>query len=254
MTDTAVVPTSPEYVELTCDICDEVISGPSKGAGSAKFKLASHRYRIHGIKKDGTVRPAKGKVEEGTARPVMGVVRAVRDDLAAGHGAPSEEQLSKAMGRTLGLLSTAVASYAAETDEGLTDDERDNVISYLSLSQTAAKDVVRPLAHLAAPSKLNKKFGRVAVDNVDAVGSVLELGELLFHWRRYFRDRAARNPQPLDVPARLVPPGPVMNGDAPHNPGGTATPAEQVVTSGAPMQGVVVSAEMLEASRANRRG
>src|ERR1035437_4539141 len=250
MSDTASAPTSPEYVELTCDVCDEQITGPSHGAGSAKFKLASHRYRLHGVRKDGTIRAPKGKADEGTARPIMGVVRDVRNELAGGKGSPSEDQLANAMGRTLGLLTTAVASYAVDTDADLPEEEQDKVIAYLSLSQKAAKDTVRPLAHLAAPSKLNKRFGRVVVDNVDAAGSVLEIGELVLHWRFYFKDRARRNPKPIEATARQIPSP--MPSDPPHAPGGTATPAEQVVTSGAPMQGVVVSAEMLQTQRAQR--
>lgn len=246
--------TESDLETLPCEICDEPITGPASGAGSVKFKLASHRYRIHGIMKDGSVRPPKAPkgrsgrpAPEESARPAMAVVRELRDEVPPGTAPPTTDQLTRAAGHALELAALTVASYAAETEEGLTDAERDEITAYLSLSTKQANEMVRPLAKLAQPTKINKKFGRQAVENVDAFAAVLELGELVMHWRRYLRQRSER--KPIDVEHTLVravqipttgPEG------APVNPGGTATTAQQVADSGAPGEGIVVDAEMVK--------
>ena len=247
-----------ELVTLPCDVagCEESVTGPESGAGSVKFKLASHRYRVHGIKADGSVRPPKAPkgragrpAPEESARPAMAVVRELRDEVPPGTAPPTTDQLTRAAGHALELAALTVASYAAETEEGLTDRERDEITAYLSLSTKQANEMVRPLAKLAQPTRINKKFGRQAVENVDAFAAVLELGELVLHWRRYLRQRSERRPAYVDArsypsPAVQIPvTGPE---GAPVSPGGTAVPAEQVVASGVPGEGIVVDAEMVK--------
>lgn len=248
--------TEPELVTLPCDVpgCGDEVTGPASGAGSVKFKLASHRYRVHGIKADGSVRAPKAPkgragrpAPEESARPAMAVVRELRDEVPPGTAPPTTDQLTRAAGHALELAALTVASYAAETEEGLTDRERDEITAYLSLSTKQANEMVRPLAKLAQPTRINKKFGRQAVENVDAFAAVLELGELVMHWRRYLRQRSER--KPIDAEHTLVravqipttgPEG------APVSPGGTATTAQQIADSGDPGKGVVVDAEMVK--------
>lgn len=262
------VPTAPEHIELTCDVCQEVLEGGAPGfPNSAKFKLASHRYRVHGIKKDGTVRAKKAttkelrehiqsEIEDAEVRPILAAVKDIADDLDKGKGAPSEAQLVNALGRTVGLASTGIAGLIADTDDGLTEQERDEVIAYLSVSDRAAKDIVRPLAHLAAPTKLNKRYGRQAVENVDVVGSLFEITELALHYRRYMRDRKSRKMPPvIDAASYPSSPAPPVVNDSegwPVDPGGTATTAEVVLTGGAPSAGVLWTPEMVGKVKSGR--
>lgn len=265
MSDTAT--DADEEVTLTCPEpeCGETVTGPAKGQGSAPFKLASHKYRKHGIRSDGTVRePAKAKARRTeSARPSMAVVRDITDPMQAGSGPPSESQLTNAGAHALQLLSLSVASLAAETEEDLTEAQRDEVTAYLALTKTQASEIVRPLAHLAQPTSINKRFGRTAVENVDAFAAVLELGELALHWRRYIRMRRARAPIQARVidaassPVAAPPTTPLT--EQPHDPGGTAQTAEAVQTSGgAPGAGAVWTPGMVEEMRrrtgAERRG
>jgi hypothetical protein len=254
MSDTA-TDAGPELVELVCDFdnCGETITGPATGAGSAKFKLASHRYRVHGIRADGTVRPPKAKTpkrsstSDSTARPVMEVVRGIRDEMTTGSGPPSEDQLTRAGAHALGIASTAFASYMAETEDGLSDAERDKITDELSLSNAEAREIVRPLAHLVQPTKVNKNYGRTAVENVDAFAAVLELGSYMLRVRRYFRQRAQRSPNVIELqPLAVVPEGPQ---GPPPGPG--ATPGEVVLTSGVPSTGTVVDANMVQRLRSH---
>lgn len=250
MTAAADVPT----VELSCEEpdCTETFVGPAEGAGSAKFKLASHRYRIHGIKADGTRRPPAGSGKrtskaEDSARPAVAVVRdlvrPIEDD---GKGPPSERALTQAFGHGLELLSISVASLAAETEEGLSDAQRDEITKDLSLSGAQAREIARPIAHLVQPTKVNSKFGRQAVENVDAFAAVLEIVELGFHWRRYMRQRAQRRPIELGDGSVYVPPA------AAPAPAAEPDVVAQRTSAQDSLQGVVVSAEMVEQAR--RRG
>jgi hypothetical protein len=263
MSNTA--PTSPEHIELACEHCEETFVGGSPGQPrSAAFQLASHRYRIHGIRKDGTVREKKAstketreriasEIEDPESRPVLATVRDIADDMGKGKGPPNERQLVAALGRTVGLASTAVASYIAETDDGLSDEQKDEVTAYLSVSDKAANDMVRPIAKALSGTTLNKRYGRGAVENVDVVGSFFELGEVVLHYRRYLRDRRMRRlPEPIEAlswPSSEAPP--VIIGDtfdgAPVAPGGTGVPGEVVLASGGgTTKGVLWTPEMVK--------
>jgi hypothetical protein len=266
MSDAA--PTAPEYIELSCDLCEEVFTGGAPGQPrSAAFQLASHRYRKHGIRKDGTVREKKATaketrervaagIEDPPSRPLLATVQDIAGDLDKGRGAPSERQLVDALGRVVGLASTGVASYIAETDDGLTDEQKDEVTAYLSVSDKAAKDMMRPIAKAFAPTKLNKQYGRAAVENVDVVSSLFEVGEVVLHYRRYLRDRKSRRlPEPIDALSWPTSPAPpVINPDDgfPVDPGGTAIPAEVVLTGGAPQKGMLWTPDMVKSVRNGR--
>ena len=267
MTDVAAAPGDSTRAQetLTCEVCGEIITGPAGGAGSAKFKLASHRYRIHGIRSTGkSPRAARGREsqtdEELAARPVVGIIRDARDQIPLGTGAPSSTDLTKALGRGLGLVSMAVATYAVESDEGLTDDERDDLAADLSLSERQASDVMRPIGKAFAGTNLNRKFGRQVVENVDAVSSVAELVTLGLNWRRYFRDRAARSPRAtrgavVDTRAAVIPDGSVPPPPGP-GPGGRAVAAPsrprrnaQASATPPPQQGVIITPDMIRTAR-----
>jgi hypothetical protein len=258
MTDTTTTeaPAGPEQVTLHCDECSETFTGPAKGRGSAPFKMGAHKYRRHGVagKAAGTV--ARGRsaptVEDVESRPVLGVVRDMAAQIPSGSGPPTEAALTQAGARGLGIVSVFAASLVVESEEGLTDREREEDIDRLSLSQNAASQVVRPLAKLAAPTKLNRKYGRTAVENVDALASVCELLDIGFEYRRYFRRRRMRDVtrRPIDATStefRGAPPtiaadvpGPIMQ----------QTPEGPQFTSPPPQAGVVFSREMLEGERA----
>lgn len=264
MTDTA---ETRAQESLECPECNETITGPTGGAGSAKFKLASHRYRFHQVRSSKTPKSAKGRSaptdDEAAAQPVVGVLRDMQAQIPTGTGAPSGHDLTKALGRGVGLVSLAVAGYAVETDEGLTDAQRDQLADELSLTPRQAEDVVRPLAKAFAPTKLNRRFGRQVVENVDAVSSVAELTTLALSWRRYFKDRAVREGR-RPAPAVVIdttgtypdgglppPPGPgpggaAVDGMAPRNGHEYTTPA--------PQGGVVVSADMVRPVRGSENG
>lgn len=256
MTDTLAppvdAPTTPEHVELSCPECGEVIEGPATGRGSAPFKLASHRYRIHKVRADKskkTAPAAKGRTapDDGELSGPLGIVRDMQAQIATGTGPPDVASLTKALGRGVSLGTVAAASYAVETDDNLAplnDRERDAVVDYLSLSDKAAGDVMRPIAKLLAPTKLNKKYGRQVVENVDAVASVAELFTLGLHWRRYFRMRNATGPTTVTGPPA---PGEVVRPDGVFSPVQQRTDDGEVRwTSPPPTEGRVLTAEDLK--------
>lgn len=237
--------------------CDYVARGPVKGRGSVGWLLGGHRHRVHGYSSDA---PKKKKGTEPVtevdraARPTLSIVREAAAEAGAGgtrKGVPTVDDLTKGLGRGLGLMTVAVASYMVETDPTIPYTEegsaqRDGLVDYLSLSPKASQDVMAPIARVLQPTKLNRKYGRQIVDNVDAVASVAEIGTLVLHYRRYWNQRAARvaamGGAPIDVPALEVsPPGPA----APVSP--AAPPA--AAGSPPPQGGHVVSAEEVQRMR-----
>lgn len=159
-------------------------------------------------------------------------------------GTPSEAALTKAFGHGLELLSISAASMAAETEEGLSDAQRDEITKELSLTTAQAREIARPIAHLIQPTKVNKKFGRQAVENVDAFAACLEIVELGFHWRRYMRQRAARRPVELGDGVAYIPP---------YEPVAMPGEAENIAAQDG-RGGTVVDAVMVEQMRRGARG
>lgn len=245
-----------------CPDCAETFTSPTEGG--ANRALGTHRYRAHGVASPRRQKGAKGRErptdQEMADHPVTGVLRDMQAEIGTGTGPPNTGELTRAFGRGLGLVSSAVASYAVETDELLPLHERDQVAARLSISQRRAEDVVRPLAKLTHGTKVNTKFGRKAVENVDAIASISEIGMLAMEWRRYFKERAQRQRiargEPITVEAEAVlfdaglppPPGPGPGGSSVE---GTPIPPEPT-TSPSPSRGVVMTPEMIEAIR--RRG
>jgi hypothetical protein len=214
--------------------------------------VGTHRFREHGYRnpnkgrKKSSTRPTD---EEFAERPVVATVRDIAEGVR-GRGVPSADQLTNAFGRGLGLTSVAVASWAVETDPNIPDGQagealRDHLVDELSLTHKAAEDVMRPLAKAFADTNLNKKHGRAIVENVDVVASLAELAKLGLSWRRYFRGRAAFG-QPAGPPA-------LVDVNSTRGPGPMPPTGDTVVTSPAPVLGVVLGANE-EAARAATLG
>jgi hypothetical protein len=265
MTDTSA--DTRTIVTLPCPLCDEKITGPEGGVGSAPFKLASHKYRIHGVRSTKGPKGPKGRTlqtdDEIGARPVVGILQDARDQIPEGTAPPTQVDLTKALGRGLGLTSAAVASYAVESDEYLTEAERDVVADELSLTPKQAEDIMRPIAKAFAPTKLNRKYGRQVVENVDVIGSIAELATLGLNWRNYLRTRSThhgRAPVSIDATAVVVTPGGGVGPPAGPGPAGRAVDGRpprgdgRPMTSPAPSSGVVVDADMVQAMQRNGRG
>lgn len=237
-----------------CPECGETITGKARGAGSLAWKMGQHRRNKHGVKGAGRKgRPRAGEPTDAdrAARPVISAVR----DVAAGvtgKGTPNADQLGNGLGRGLGLLTMSVATFAVETDPAIPrtpegDQQRDGLVDYLSLSPEAAAAIMRPVGRALAPTKLNQRYGRKVVDNVDLIGSAAELIQVGYHWREYFKMRAAFAAQiAAGTPAGTQPPGVPAMAPAP-----TATPGETVihpsglVQTPPPASGVVLDAAMI---------
>jgi hypothetical protein len=160
----------------------------------SKFLLGGHRRAVHQIagSYSGKRGPSAGK-QRAKARPLLiEVARESAKDAGAGRpGVPSADQLTAAFARGLGTVTYAAASFAVEGDRALTTDElKEQMINYLSLSGPDAREACEPLGRAFAKTGLNRRYGRTIVDNVDVAGSVAVLITMGFHWRRYMSARA----------------------------------------------------------------
>lgn len=208
-----------EDVTLQCPDCEASFTGPPNGRSSVQFKLGAHRARVHKWVNENKTYKGGGKSRRGAQadqeRPILAIVGDAADEAARGKGPPTEENLTAALGRGLGVASLAVASYVVETDPTITtEDERDRTTAYLRLSSSASRDLMAPFARAFAPTSLNKRYGRQVVENVDLVGATSDLVLLFLHWRRYFRERDRRmGAAPLGSVAS-GPMGPVVDADS----------------------------------------
>lgn len=237
--------------------CDFV--GKGKTAALAAMLTGSHKRVVHGIAGTGSAHRKKGPPTSSRAKkgqtssspsdvdpPGLAAIRDIADAVGKRNGAPTADDLAKGLGRGLGILSTAVASYAVETDETIPegpdgDSQRDQLIDYLSFNDRQAVQVMTAPAKAFAPTKLNKRFGRKVVDNVDVAASAAEVGIMFAHWRRYFRSRRFREQQMGGAPP---PAAVVIDANA------TPAPSQQPTSGpGRETQGVVVTAEMVQRMR-----
>ena len=247
---------APEIVTLACDTCGATVSGKPRGRGSAPFLMARHKWNVH---REKSSKPARRRSSEPSdaefaERPVLASVRSIAAEVRPGKGAPSETDLANALGRGLGYVSIAVASYAAESDPTIPDGPegeriREWLTDYLSVTPQGARDIMRPIAKSLAPTSLNKKYGRAAVENVDVIASVAELGTLAMHWRKYFRNRrymtaAAGVPAPAS-PAPMAPAAAAADTFTAPAPASSPAPAGPTVVPGAPLTGTVITPSML---------
>lgn len=226
-------------VTLSCDLCEDTVTGPERGTGSAAWKLGTHKYQAHGIRNPNAKKPKKGdKPARPADQPVgVSVIREIGSGIRDGSraGTPSSSDLARGFGRGVYILSVVAASYAAETDETLiTETSRDQLVRELSLSVAASEDIMEPIAHAFAPTSINKKYGRTIVDNVDALASLGELGKMAFRWRRYFRMREERRPHTLADGTMVYPPGSPPPGTQPAAAQPAAPPQQQQQQQPAP--------------------
>lgn len=248
-----------QEVTLRCDAadCDWSVTGPNTGPGSAPWRMGTHKSRKHGYRKPG--RPAKppstprGDAEGGR---VTDVVRdALQEIPDKSTKPPTIPELTSALTRFVGTVSVAEASYFAETDPTVgTEEDRDAIVDYLRLSPADAREVAYPFARAFGRTKLNARYGRALVDNVDAGSAAAALFQLGVRHRRYFRERRRREQdaglRPY-APPQVVAPPPGAGAPAPppvvHSqpatgatgfapPGGTTTPGEMrgIVAQGPP--------------------
>lgn len=167
------------------------------------MRLGQHKYVKHGIKGSGRkAKPGTPTRAELSDRPALTVVRSAAGEMR-GTGKPTAAALEKGLGEALSLTTIAMASWLAETDPNIADgsdgeQDRDDVVQYLTLPPDAANNVMRPIARVLAPTKINAKYGRAVVDNVEVVSSVIDLGRLFMHYRHYLvtRGQGRRNNQP----------------------------------------------------------
>lgn len=237
--------------------CPEVFRGER-----AAFLRGGHLYRAHKI--GGSKRKGAPTEEDHQRRPISAALKDIAADVD-GKGVPTAAALSKAIGRGVGMTTMAVASYYVETDETIpfTPDgerQRDHLVDELSLTPRAAEELVSPIGRALAPTKLNKRYGRTLVENVDVIGAVDELALLVLRWRRAFRERRYREQQmglrPIDVEPVSVTPAPAPAGPPAPPMAQPAAPAPAPVMaegqSPPPTTGVVVSPAMVEDMRRRR--
>jgi hypothetical protein len=243
--------------------CPEIFRGER-----AAFERGGHLFRVHKI--GGKKRKGAASEEDHRRRPVTAVLR----DMAAevdGKGKPSADALSRALGRGVGMTTMAVASYYVETDETIPhtpegERQRDNLVDELSLTPRAAEELMSPIGRALAPTKLNERYGRTLVENIDVVGAIDELALLVLRWRRAFRERRYREQvmglRPIDVepvsvstpssPPPAGPPPPPMA--QPASPATAPPSGDQPHTTPAPTMGTVVTPAMVEDMRRRRAG
>lgn len=230
---------------------------PECGQGfKSRFLLGGHRYNAHKVKGTGA-----GKRGPSTRRMRSTVVEIGRDmarDAGAGRpGVPSAEQLTAAFARGLGTITYAGASFAVETDRNLpTDELKEGMINYLSLSPADAREACEPLGRAFAKTGLNRRYGRAVVDNVDVAGSVAVLITMGLHWRRYLNERRRIEQGPAATPMAPVVPPPQPQAATPME---VPEPLVPVAPNGAaglePMQGRVWTKDDVDAAvrRAGQR-
>jgi hypothetical protein len=264
-----------EEVTLTCPEadCDVTVTGPATGSGSAAWKMGTHRARKHNYRNPAKVgRPKKPPSTPRGRDDGASVTDVIRDAAAEvsdkSTKPPTIPELTSALSRFVGTVSVAEASYFAETDGTITTEEdRDAVVDYLRLSPTDAREVAYPFARAFGRTRLNARYGRALVDNIDAGSAAAALFQLGVKHRRYFRERRRREellglrPQPPQLvapapaaapgppqPAQAQPPAPPFPAPATGEhvgfapPGGTTEPGE--------MRGIVAAGPTMEDVRA----
>lgn len=244
------------YTEI-CPECGHEVAHAQRN--TAKMMLGKHRRSAHGVEgqwsrsgKAGRRRSGRPPVRDEQSVPVR-VLKTAAEEIPDRKTAPSVADLNKALARGFGTLSVLAASYAAETDRTITTEvDRDAVVDYLSLSPEAANEVAYPFAKAFGKSRLNKKYGRAIVDNIDLVSAGAELVNLGIRWRRYLNERERRTrvldnaPPPSATNGNVA--GPVVPPTTFYPPPGSG----EFATGGAsqpPMTGHVVSGAEVQRMR-----
>lgn len=241
----------PELITLTCGECGHQATGAAKGRNSAAWKLGTHRYVKHGeSKRKGTKAKTDAAAERLGARPVLGVVHDIADAVTTRTGNPTGDDLAAAGGRALMWISLGGASLMVGTDPRIPDTPegdavRDRIIDELLLPEKVGTNIMRPVGRMVAPTRINKRYGRGAVDNVDVLGSAVDLMEVVRTWSRYMRDRRAGT-SALEAPAGAG--GVAGPGGLYYPPAGYVPAAADLegITTPPPTTGFVVSAEDIQ--------
>jgi hypothetical protein len=239
---------TPEIITIRCvqPGCDWTAeTAPNR----ENWRRGQHERNVHGIVGKGRQpRKRKGMPTEAdkAARPVISAAREVAAEIGSGSGrAPSADKLAEGLGRGVEMAIGGVAVVIVESEPDITRDERDRLVGYLSLSPEASVALARPFARLFAGTKLNARYGRQVVDNVDVVGALVEVVQLGIHWREFM---ALRRQQAM-IRAQgglYAVPGPTDMAPAPgvmQPPTPTTTEANGFVHTSAPTEGRVLSAE-----------
>lgn len=214
----------PDTVDLRCEDCGEHFVGKPGGPNSAPMQLGRHRRSKHGEGKAG--KPARVEREPET------VAAAVADAGAAvpGKGTPTVAGLASFGGALVKHASRAAAGWAYDSTPdttvlGLPPDpaERAPTINALSIPQSTAETIVRPLARLVQPTALNRKYGRKLVEHTDVLPAVEALAEVARNWGEFLRTRrelvrALRAHQLQAVPMPAPAPAPATPPPAPMSP------------------------------------
>lgn len=193
-----------------CPECGTVVAHVK--ANVAKMLLGKHRRQAHGVagksEKKPRTRAGRPPVRDEQPAPIK-VAKTIADELPDKKTAPTAADLTKALGKGLGAVSTLAASWAAESDPTIhSEQDLDAVTDYLALSPDAAKEIAYPFAKFFSKSKLNKRYGATLVENVDMVSAAAELFDYARRWRRYMTERKRREA----MAAPPVPQGP-LHGD-----------------------------------------
>lgn len=241
-----------------CDLCGW--APPEGDRRPLPLAVGAHKRNVHGI---AGKKRNPGQSDE-PAHPVRAAIGEVASELGAGRGrktAPKAEELAQAGGKAITIITTAAASYLAETDERLPDTpegdaERDAIVDRLAVPQKAGAAIMRPVGRAVAPTKINTRFGRQIVDNVDLVESASEVVTALIEWRRYLRERRRGTATAAVAPViPMVPPTPSESAEAPPAApptNGSAPPpmpppaGAPVATTPGPTRGVIVTPEMVQ--------
>lgn len=235
-------------ITLVCSVCGDEITGPEHGRGNAKGKLGIHKWSKHQIRSTPAGKGRKGRArpdaDDYTAAPVTSVLRDAVAEIDRGAGAPTAAALSRAGGRALEIGSSLIALHVVDSDPFIPvdvtgDAMRADLVHDLAIDKRTAEGIMRPLGTLLAPTKLNKRYGRGAVENVDVLLAIGELGAIMTRWRRYLSGRsmmrqaqeigaaagapvpAATMAPPLNVNTPPASPTPAGNGAPPMGPSAT---------------------------------
>ena len=198
-----------EMYSEECPECGQIISHIH--ARVAKMLLGKHRRQAHGVEGTGhsskRSRPRSGRPPVREEQPAaVRVAKAIADELPDKKTPPGAADLTKALGKGLGTISTLAASWAAETDPTVSSEQDlDAITDYLSLSPEGAKEIAYPFAKYFAKSKLNKRYGQSLVENIDVISAAAELFDYGRRWRRYMTERRRRE----EARTTRAPQGPV---------------------------------------------
>lgn len=271
---------APAELTLTCPECGDTVTGKPAGAGSASWRLGLHRRNKHNVqgagKKKGRPKSGAPSEHDFAAHPITSTIRDIASEIG-GTGTPTVDQLTAGLGRGAALLTFTGAALVVESDRGIDHDKKSTVIDYLSIGEDDAKALMHPIARILAPTKINAKYGRQVIENVDVIGAFGALVQCGMHWREYLDMRREGNrllaqqlaqqqdtgqgapfltvvPDLADAPivaaqqagAVYTPPAAAGTIYTPPGTPGTVTEPGGMVHSAPPQQGVVVDAAMVQ--------